>query len=322
MKENCNNTPYNSPNHDDISELNNTHDHKRDLSGISVKSLWIALVINLIFLMVEVIGGMLSNSLSLLADAGHMLTDVAALTLAIIVAHLAESLPTPRRTFGLLRAEVLGAFVNGAVLVIIVGVIFWEAWKRINQFPEINGTLMLVVAILGLFANAGSMFVLHGDRNKNVNIKGAYLHLLADTLGSMGAIVAGVIILLTGWTIADQIAGVFIGVLILVGSWELLKQTINILLEATPENINYEEVKRALKNIDHIKDIHDLHIWTITSGVPALSVHVELYSNCSDTTHWQSCLKNVQKMLKERFNIVHSTIQIEPEDFKRDSRFI
>ncbi|MFC1540967.1 cation diffusion facilitator family transporter [Candidatus Latescibacterota bacterium] len=305
-----------------IDDVHVTHDHNMDFSGISLNRLWIALLINFVFLIVEIVGGILSNSLALLADAGHMLTDVGALLLAIIVARLAESLPTPKRTFGLLRAEVLGAFINGSVLMVIVVIIFWEAWRRISQFPEINGPIMLVAAILGLFANAGSMLVLHGVRNKNVNIKGAYLHLLADTLGSIGAIVAGVIILFTGWTRVDQIASVFIGILILIGSWELLKQTINILLEATPENIDYEEVEKALKKVDHVKDIHDLHIWTITSNVPALSAHIELYSNCSDTTHWQSCLKNVQKMLRERFNIVHSTIQIEPEDFKRDSRFI
>jgi cobalt-zinc-cadmium efflux system protein len=298
------------------------HDHTRELFGVSVKRLWIALLLNFVFLIVEVAGGLLSNSLALLADAGHMLTDVAALLLAIVVAHLARSLPTPKRTFGLLRAEVLGAFINGAVLVIIVGIIFWEAWSRIGRFPEINGTLMLVVAILGLCANAGSMFVLHGDRNKNVNIKGAYLHLMADTLGSLGAIVAGAVILMTGWTLIDQIASVFIGILILIGSFDLLKQTISILLEATPEHIDYEEVETALKELDHVKDIHDLHIWTITSEVPALSAHIELYADCSDTTHWQSCLKNVQKMLRDRFDIVHSTIQIEPEDFKRDSRVI
>ena len=298
------------------------HHHGGGLSGLSVRRLWIALLINLLFLVVEVIGGLISNSLALLADAGHMLTDVAALLLAVIVAHLAQSLPTPKRTFGLLRAEVLGAFVNGAVLVGIVGVIFWEAWRRLGRFHEIDGTLMLVVAVLGLVANAGSMLVLRGDRNKSVNIKGAYLHLLADTLGSLGAIVAGVVIMLTGWTLIDQIASVFIGVLILIGSFELIKQTIGILLEATPENIDYKEVEAALKQIDHVKDVHDLHIWTITSGVPALSVHIELFSDCSDTTHWQLCLKNVQKMLREQFDIVHSTIQIEPEDFKRDSRII
>ncbi len=323
--DNKSNHSYNHENKGDLQSEHHgysQHNHSHDLRNISTKRLWIALIINVVFLILEVIGGLLSNSLALLADAGHMFTDVAALLLAIFVVHLAESLPTPKRTFGLLRAEVLGAFLNGAVLVIIVGIIFWEAWKRINQFSEINGTLMLVVAFLGLFANAGSVFVLYEVRNKNVNIKGAYLHMMADTLGSIGAIVAGLIICITGWTPIDQIVSFIIGILILIGSWELLTQTINILLEATPENIDYEEVKKALKNVEHIKDVHDLHIWTIASGIPALSAHIELYSNCSDTTHWHSCLKDVQGMLRERFNIIHSTLQFEPEDFKRDSRFI
>ena len=328
MNRTCNNKSGHSHDHENNGHLlsNNhgdaLHNHSHDLRSISTKRLWIALIINVVFLILEVIGGLLSNSLALLADAGHMLTDVAALLLAIFVAHLAERLPTPKRTFGLLRAEVLGAFLNGAVLVIIVGIIFWEAWKRINQFSEINGTLMLVVAFLGLFANAGSVFVLYEVRNKNVNIKGAYLHMMADTLGSIGAIVAGVVICITGWTPIDQIVSFIIGILILIGSWELLTQTINILLEATPEDIDYEEVKKALNNVEHIKDVHDLHIWTIASGIPALSAHIELYSNCSDTNHWHSCLNDVQGMLRERFNIIHSTLQFEPEDFKRDSRFI
>jgi len=324
----CNNKSCHSYNHknkenlQDIHHDHTQHNHQSDLRGVSTRRLWIALIINAVFLILEVIGGILSNSLALLADAGHMLTDVAALLLAVFVAHLAERLPTPKRTYGLLRAEVLGAFLNGAVLVLIVGMIFWEAWKRINQFPEINGTLMLVVAFLGLFANVGSVFVLSEARNKNVNIKGAYLHMMADTLGSVGAIMAGLIICFTGWTPIDQIVSFIIGILILIGSWELLTQTTNILLEATPENIDYEEVEKALKNVEHIKDIHDLHIWTIASGIPALSVHIELYSDCSDTNHWHSCLKDVQKMLRERFDIIHSTLQFEPENFKRDSRFI
>ncbi len=306
----------------DVNGLDGHHGHRSELSGMSVRRLWIALLINLLFLIVEVIGALVSNSLALFADAGHMLTDVMALLLAVVVAHLARSLPTPKRTFGLLRAEVLGAFINGAVLVGIVGIIFWESWRRAGRFHEIDGSLMLVVAVLGLLANAGSMLVLRGDRNKSVNIKGAYLHLLADTLGSLGAIAAGVVILATGWTPIDQIASVLIGVLILIGSIELIKQTIGILLEATPEHIDYREVEKALKDTYHVKDIHDLHIWTITSGVPSLSVHLELYADCSDTNHWQHCLSNVQKMLRDRFGIVHTTIQIEPEDFKRDERII
>jgi len=294
------------------------HNHSHELRGVSKRNLWFAFYINFVFLILEVAGGLLSNSLALLADAGHMLTDVFALILAIFVTHLAERLPTPERTFGFLRAEVLGAFINGAVLVVIGGIVLWEAWRRIGSLPEIDGPLMLVVAILGLLANAGSAWVLHKDRNKNINIKGAYLHLMADTLGSVGAITAGVVILTTNWTPIDQIVSFIIGILILLGSWELLTQTVNILLEATPKNIDYNEIDSAVKNIEHVKDVHDLHIWTISSGIPALSAHIELYTECSDTKHWQLCLKDVQKMLRDKFGINHTTLQFEPENFERE----
>lgn len=298
------------------------HRHDHELRHLSIQKLWMALAVNFIFLIVEVIGGLASNSLALLADAGHMLTDVAALLLAIIVAHLAEQVPTPKRTFGLLRAEVFGAFLNGAALVIIVGMIFREAWHRFGHLQVIDAPLMLVIAVLGLGANAGSAWILYGHRHENVNIKGAYLHMLADTLGSLGAIGAGAVIWLTGWTLIDPLVSVIIGVLILVGSINLISETVHILLEGTPEDVDYDEVKRALEDMEHIKEIHDLHIWTISSGVPSLSGHVRLYSECSDTMHWQSCLKKAQTMLRERFGIVHSTLQFEPEDYMRDKRII
>lgn len=264
----------------------------------------------------------MTNSLALLADAGHMLTDVAALLLAVFVSTLAERPPTPKRTYGLLRAEVLGALANGAALVIIVGLILWEAWRRIGTHQDIHATGMLVIAILGLLANAGSAWVLFGSRNVTVNLKGAFLHMIADALGSVGAIAAGVIILLTGWTPVDLVASLIIGLLILWGSWGLISETVNILLEATPKNVDFHEVYDALMEIDHIKDVHDLHIWTISSGIPSLSAHIRLSPECSDTNHWQDCLYTTQKMIRERFGIVHSTFQFEPDDFKRDERKI
>lgn len=290
-------------------------DHSRELRALSRRRLRAALLINAVFLIVEVTGGIAANSLALLADAGHMFTDVAALILALFVARLAERSATPTRTYGLLRAEVLGAFVNGAALVAIVAVIVLEAWNRLGKSPEINGPLMLGVAFLGLAANVGSAWVLFGSRNLTVNLRGAFLHMAADALGSVGAIVAGAVVLATGWTPVDPIASILIGALILWSGWGLIAETINILLEATPEHINYTEVKTALENIAHIKQVTDLHIWTIASGMPALSAHIRLYPACCDTTHWQVCLKEAQDMLRERFGIHHSTLQLEPEDF-------
>jgi cobalt-zinc-cadmium efflux system protein len=290
------------------------HDHHHDLHATSYKRLWGALFINIIFLAVEIIGGIITNSLALLADAGHMLTDVGALGLAIFVAHMAKRQATPERTFGLLRAEVLGAFVNGATLVLIVGLIFWEAWKRLGHVREVDGPLMLSVATIGLLANIGSAVILAKGRERNVNIRGAFLHMVADALGSFGAIVAGAVIWTTGWFPIDSIASLVIGLLILWSSWGFLKQTMNILLEATPENIDYLEVKKSLEGMEHIEAVHDLHIWTITSGMPVLSAHLSLSSCCSDTAHWQDCLSKAQQLIRDRFGIEHTTLQVEPCD--------
>lgn len=288
------------------------HDHHHDLRFLSYNRLWWALIINLVFLAVEIVGGILTNSLALLADAGHMLTDVGALALALFVAHIARRPATPDRTFGLLRAEVLGAFVNGATLVLIVGLIFWEAWERLGHIKEIDGPFMLIVAVLGLLANVASAMILAKGREENVNVRGAFLHMVADALGSLGAIAAGVVIWTTAWYPVDSIASIVIGLLILWSSWGFLKQTMNILLEATPENIDFIEVKKALEDMEHIDEVHDLHIWTITSGMPILSGHITLSSCCSETNHWQECLAEAQKILKDRFGIEHTTLQVEP----------
>jgi len=278
--------------------------------------------INAAFLVLEVVGGVVSGSLALLADAGHMLTDVAALVLAIVVTGLAERPPTPRMTYGLLRAEVLGAFVNGATLMVVVGLIFVEAWRRFSEPAAVTVPVMIGVAVLGLAANLVSVAILYRDREKNVNLRGAFLHMAADTLGSVGVIVAGLVIMITGWRYADPLASVCIGLLILWGSWGLMSETMGILLEATPRDVDYDEVREALLAIDHITDVHDLHIWTITSGIPSLSAHVTLEPRCSDSTHWKVCLRGAQDMLRERFGIVHSTLQFEPDDYVRDDRIV
>jgi cobalt-zinc-cadmium efflux system protein len=306
--------------HDHSGGENHNHSHSQ-LRILSRKKLWIALAINASFLVLEFIGGLVANSLALLADAGHMLTDVTALGLAIFVAILAEKRPTPTRTYGLVRAEVLGAFVNGAALVVIVGVNFWQAWERIGRVPEINSALMVVVASLGLAANLASAWILYGSRNQTVNMRAAFLHMTADALGSVGAITAGVVIMLTGWSPIDPIASIVIGGLILWSTGGLLVQTVNILLESTPENIDYNKVEKAILDVPHVKDIHDLHIWTIASGIPALSAHITLLPDCTGTCHWQNCLKDIRVMLAERFGIEHSTLQIEPEEFIRDNHF-
>jgi cobalt-zinc-cadmium efflux system protein len=302
------------------------HDHQHglniDLRTMSYRRLWWALIINLIFLGIEIVGGILTNSLALLADAGHMLTDVAALSLALFVAGIAQKPATPDRTYGLLRAEVLGAFVNGAMLVFVVGLIFWEAWKRLGQTKEVDGPFMLLVAFFGLLANLGSASILAKGIKENVNLRGVFLHMIADALGSVAAMVAGVVILTTAWYPVDSIASMVIGLIILWSSWGFLKQTMNILLEATPEDIDFMEVKSALEDMEHIEKVHDLHIWNITSGMPVLTAHLYLASCCTEANHWQECLAEAQKILRERFGIEHTTLQVETSDTSGSTEYL
>lgn len=276
----------------------------------SRQRLWLALAVNLIFLVVEVAGGILTGSLALLADAGHMLTDVAALGLALFVFFLARRPATPERTYGFIRAEVLGAFINGATLFLVVGVILREAFLRIGQPREIKSGLMLVIAGLGLLANLVSAVILY-ERKENLNLRGVFLHMAADTLGSVAALLAGSVILATGWTRIDPIASLVIGALILISTFGLVRDTMNILLEATPRNISWREVKSTLEQMPNVAEVHDLHIWNITSGVPLLSAHLTMAEGCREISHYGDCLKDAQKILKEKFGIFHATLQME-----------
>ena len=285
-----------------------------------MRRLRVALFINLAYLVVEVAGGLLSHSLALLADAGHMLTDVAALAVALVAARLAGLPPNQKRTFGLLRAEVLGAFLNGAALVIMVGFIGIEAYRRVGDPPIVNGLVMLIVAGGGLLANVLAALVLFASRKDSINVKGAFAHMVADALGSVGAIVAGMVIWIWGWVPIDLITSLVIGLLILWSGMDLLRESTGILLQTTPPGIDFDDVRDTLMSMPHVADVYDLHIWTITSGMPALSAHVALRSDCSGSTHWHECLATAQATLRERFGIVHSTLQLEPPTHERDCR--
>lgn len=294
-----------------------SHEHqnpRKKSQGQTQKRLCWAFAINFVFLVIELIGGLITNSLALLADAGHMVTDVAALGLALFVGYLARRPATGYRTYGLLRAEVLGAFTNGATLIPIVGFVLWESWQRFGKPEVIDGPLMFGIASAGLLANVGSSLILAKREHEDINIEGAYLHMVADALGSLGAVIAGLVIWLTGWYPIDLIASVVIGLLILWSSLGLLKRTIHILLEATPRDIDFIEVKAAIEQMEHVTEVHDLHIWTITSGMPVLSAHITVSGSCSNTNHWGECLQEARRMLNEKFGITHSTIQVETYD--------
>jgi cobalt-zinc-cadmium efflux system protein len=245
---------------------------ERDREG-ERRRLRFVLAITGLFVVVEVVGGVLSNSLALLADAGHMFTDVGALLLSLVAMRLAMRPPTERRTYGYVRLEILAALVNGATLLVIAGLICWEAFERLRVPPEVNGPLMLVIATIGLGVNVAGALLLHSHAGHSLNMRGAYLHVLGDLLGSVGAITAGLVILLTGWTLADPIISLLIAALILISAWRLVREATDVLMEAAPSHIDMDRLVAELQEIPDLHDIHDLHVWTLTSGFVALSGH-------------------------------------------------
>ncbi|MGH2544072.1 MAG: cation diffusion facilitator family transporter, partial [Ardenticatenaceae bacterium] len=283
------------------------------------RPLAIALAITATFLVVEIIGGLLTNSLALLADAGHMATDVAALGLSLFAVWLARRPRTPRRSFGYYRAEILAALLNAATLVAISFYIFWEANQRLGSPPEVDSATMLLIAVAGLAANGATAWILTrgGGHEHNLNTRGAFLHVLGDILGSAGAIAAALIMLATGWYLADPLLSAAIGLLILRGAWQLLSESVDVLMEATPQHIEPRELRDVMAQVDGVADVHDLHVRTVTSGLITLSGHVEL----SGDRDWYDILLEEATLLRGRFGISHVTLQPEeahalPEAFR------
>jgi cobalt-zinc-cadmium efflux system protein len=254
----------------------------------------------------EVVGGLASNSLALLADAGHMLADGAALGLSLFAIWAAQRPATPQRTFGYHRMEILAALANGATLIAVSVLIFAEAYRRWLAPPAVRGGLMLAVACGGLAVNLAALAILHGGRRAGLNIRGAWLHVLTDTLGSVQAIVAGALISWLGWTWADPLASVLIGLLVIFSSWSLVKESLGVLMEGVPAGIAIPDVVDAMTQVPGVRAVHDLHVWTITSGFVSLSAHVVVAPSCPEDVLWK-----VRAALHERFGIDHSTIQVE-----------
>jgi cobalt-zinc-cadmium efflux system protein len=271
--------------------------------------LLLALVITTSFLVAEIIGGLLTNSLALLADAAHMATDVAALGLALFAIWLAGRPATPQRSFGFYRAEILAALANAGALTAISIFIFWEALHRIGDPPKVDSGPMLAVAIAGLLANAASAWVLMrgGGHEHDLNTRGAFLHVVGDMLASVGAIAAALIMSATGWYLADPILSAGIGLLILLSSWRLLRESVEVLLEATPKGIAPSDVRGAMIEVDGVSGVHDLHVWTVTSGLIAMSGHVEV----SGGRDWHDLLPDLTGLLRNQFGIAHVTLQPE-----------
>jgi cobalt-zinc-cadmium efflux system protein len=274
-----------------------------------VRSLRIALVLTAALLILEVIGGVLSNSIALLADAGHMLTDVAALALALFVAWFSKQPETPTKTFGYLRWEILAAFVNGATLLLISAWILWTAIERLRAPEAVASGLMLSVAAAGLAVNLIAARVLVRGSSHNMNTRGAYLHVLGDLLATIGTLAAAIAIRYTGWLIADPIASIFTTVLIMGGAWRLVRESVDILLESTPAHIPLPAVRGQLEAIPGVESVHDLHVWAVTPAVVAMSAHCIV----RQPEQHQHVLEHVHDAM-QLFGIQHVTIQLERDD--------
>ena len=259
------------------------------------------------FTVVESVGGLLTGSLALLADAGHMLSDNLSLGIALFAAWLAQRPATPNKSFGYRRAEILAALANGVTLVAVAVWIFFEAYSRFADPPEVLGAPMLAVATLGLLVNVIGAVILYRSGGESLNVEGAMRHVFADALGSVGAIAAAAVIILTGWRYADPLISVAIGALILGSSWKLLKDSTNILLEATPHGLDASEVGTKMASAEGIVEVHDLHIWTITSGFPALSAHVLV--GYQEDCHARR--RDLETLLAHDYGISHTTLQVD-----------
>lgn len=270
------------------------------------RRLVVVLVLTAIFTVAEVVGGVLSNSLALLADAGHMFTDVAALGLSVFAMHLARRPPTRRRTYGYARFEILAALLNGATLLLIAGLIVVEAWDRMRAPVEIDAPVMLGVAVVGLAVNVIGAVLLHSHAHHNLNVRGAYLHVLGDLLGSVGTITAGLLVLTLDWTLADPIISVVIALLILYSAWNLVREATDVLLESAPAHLDMASLIEDLTSIDGLDDVHDLHVWTLTSGFIALSGHGVI----DDPGDHMRILDEVRTRMASR-GIEHVTFQLE-----------
>ncbi len=267
----------------------------------------IALAISFIYFFAELIGGFLTNSLALLSDAGHMLSDIAALALSLFAFRIAKRPATLSSTYGYHRVEILAALFNGLMLWLIVGIIFGAAYSRFFNPPVVASYGMMIVASLGLVVNIVAGAVLYGSHHHNLNLRGAFLHVVSDALGSVGAIVAGLIMLFTGWYVADPVISILIGLLILHSSWSLIKESFSVLMQAVPKGIQLEDVRKTIEEVEGVGAVHDLHVWAVTSDIFTLSAHAVI-ENGGD---FHAVLNGIEEILKERFNIEHTTIQLE-----------
>lgn len=274
-----------------------------------IRRLKLALGISSVYFFAELTAGFLFNSLALLSDAGHMFSDIAALALSLFAFRIARRPATDNSTYGYHRVEILAALFNGLALWLIVGVIFAAAYNRLYAPPEVASRGMIVVAALGLVVNIAAGIILYDPHHHNLNLRGAFLHVISDAVGSLGAMAAGVIMLLSGWYLADPLISIGIGMLILYSSGSLITESLSILMQSVPRGIRLEEVRATIESVAGVAKVHDLHIWTVTSGVHTLSAHA-VVENGGD---FHDVLNGIEDTLRRRFNIEHTTIQLEVE---------
>jgi cobalt-zinc-cadmium efflux system protein len=287
------------------------HDHAHHAATQPRGRLTAAVCLSAAYMAAEAIGGWLSDSLALLADAGHMLSDTAALGLSLFAAWIAAQPATPQRTFGFHRAEILAALANAAALLAIAGLVLFEAWDRWHEPREIHTTVMLGVGLGGLVVNLAMLALLHSGRHENLNVRGAWLHVLGDTLGSVAVIVAAISLRLWQWTWVDPAASVAISLLIVYSSWSLLRETVHVLMESAPASILVDDVRACLLAAPGVSGVHCLHVWTIASGLNSLSAHVVVDRDkvCA------AQLEELRHAVQHRFPVGHITLQLEPEGF-------
>lgn len=291
------------------------HDHRHHRVSDSRRRLGLVLVLTSIYLVAEALGGWWTGSLALLADAGHMLTDVAATGLALLAVWFGARPATSRKTFGYYRIEIVAALVNGVALVVISLLIIYEAYERWSSPPVVKSNGVILIASGGLIINLICAWILHSRHEVDLNMRGAWLHVMSDAFGSVAAITAGVLMSLYGWYVADPLFSIVIGLLIIWSSWTLIRESTNVLLEGTPSHINLAAVERAILETAGVSDVHDLHVWTITSGRDALSAHVRHSHSISQP----ELLRDLRVKLQDKFGVDHLTIQMETPDFEDET---
>lgn len=290
------------------------HSHAQVRAGHERK-LWFALGLTTSFMIAEVIGAFVTGSLALLSDAAHMMTDALALAISLVAIQVAKRAADRKRTFGYARFEILAAAFNALLLFAVAFYILYEAYQRLQAPAQIQSTGMLVIAVLGLIVNLIAMRLLSAASGESLNVKGAYLEVWSDMLGSIGVMIAAVVIMLTGWGWVDSLVAAAIGFWVLPRTWSLLKESMNVLLQGVPDGIDIDQVEQAIRAIPGVKDVHDLHIWALTSDKNVLSTHL-VTDSALDTEH--KILSQVTEMLHEQFDISHATVQVEGDGFVHD----